>query len=120
MHAHFNVNTTAPQRARPAESCLTSYGAPSTHSTFAVAWFMWLLTEAYYHRRVFSFRTFRFEKLKDHPRESRTFGVYVGLLAVALLPVPWSRTVVKVSTGCRHHCCHYCHYCHYCLYCHHH
>lgn len=96
------------QRARPAESCLTSFGAPSTHATFSVAWFTWLLCEAYYHRRVFSLWTFQFEELEVHPRqlrkffaESTTFAVYVSLLAFALLPVAWSRTVVKVSIGGR-------------------
>ncbi|GMI50385.1 hypothetical protein TeGR_g13824 [Tetraparma gracilis] len=67
-------------RDRPPESCLPSYGAPSTHATFSIAWFAWICLEGLYHRRALSLTTWQ---------------RMVFLLALALLPVPWSRTMLK-------------------------
>jgi membrane-associated phospholipid phosphatase len=86
-------------RDRPPESCLESYGAPSTHSTFALAWFTWLYLEAYYHRKVFLPHRLAFvdltAELTEWPWDVPLFRKYIIFLAVALLPIPLSRVIVK-------------------------
>lgn len=82
---------------RPVESCLTSCGMPSGHSCYAVGLFVFILLWDSVSRSIDDMETAQ----DNQPRRGRL----TTILAIALLPIPWSRvhlgdhTVSQVIAG---------------------
>ena len=89
------------KRERPKGSCLTTYGAPSSHACFSMAWMGILLLEGYAHRKIMNLGTWRFESIPDNvgnPFNSKRFNTYAILLILFHLPVLPSRVILQDHT----------------------